>query len=396
MMNKTVKIALIVAAALICAGLVLGAVAYGLGARLEQGIGITIGPGTVTSGAPSGIQWNEKTQADGAYRVTDTVRSLDLGWTAGQVEIVIGDGNKILLQEHSDREITADYALRWGVKDKTLYVRYTEPGKVLENVPVKNLTVTIPRSLAEGMEELNMDGVSAAWNLSGITVEELELDSASGGLQAERMTVQDAALSAVSGDMELSGNLSGEIHAGTTSGCIRIETDTAAKKAACSTTSGTVNLCGTFDEVTCSSASGGFLAEGAADSVDVDAISGTVTLSGGFRDIHADTTSGNVFLELRDVAPEIDIGTTSADVLIRSEIAPVELNIDTTSGSVELAIPGGSSFTLDYDTTSGELKSDLPLTMKGNELYSGDGGAEYEISTTSGSLTIRPRTTEKD
>ena len=396
MMNKTIKIALIVAAALICAGLVLGAVAYGLGARLEQGIGITIGPGTVTSGAPSGIQWNENTQADGAYHVTDTVRSLDLGWAAGQVEIVIGDGNKILLQERSDREITADYALRWGVKDKTLYVRYTEPGKVVENVPVKDLTVTIPRSLAEGMEELRMDGVSASWTLSGITVDELKLDSASGGLQAENMTVQDTKLSAVSGDMELSGSLSGEIHAGTTSGCIRIETDTAAKKAGLSTTSGTVKLYGSFDEVTCSSTSGDFHAEGAADSVDVDAISGTVTLVGGYRDIDADTTSGTVSLDIRDVAPEIDAGTTSADVIIRSEIAPAELDIDTTSGSVELAIPAGSSFALDFDTTSGDLKSDLPLTMKGNELYSGNGGAEYEISTTSGSLKIRPLTTEKD
>ena len=395
-MNKTIKITLIVAAALICAGLVLGAVAYGLGARLEQGIGITIGPGTVTSGAPSGIQWNEKAQADGAYRVTDTVRSLDLGWTAGQVEIVIGDGNKILLQERSDREITADYALRWGVKDKTLYVRYTEPGRVLENVPVKDLTVTIPRSLAEGMEELNMDGVSAAWNLSGITVEELKLDSASGGLQAENMTVQNADLNAVSGGIELSGSLAGEICAGTTSGRIRIETDTDVKKAGLSTTSGTVNLYGSFGEVKFSSTSGDFHAEGAADSVDADAISGTISLTGSYRDIDADTTSGKVFLELRDVAPEIDIGTTSADVLICSEIAPVELDIDTTSGSVELAIPGGSSFTLDYDTTSGELKSDLPLTMKGTELYSGDGSAEYSVSTTSGSLTIRPRTTEKD
>ena len=357
---------------------------------------ITFGPGSVTSTAPDGIPWNEESEADGVYRITQPVQSIDLGWTAGQVEIVIGDGAEIRLEESSNGEITEKYALRCGVKDDTLYVRYTEPGKVLENVPVKDLTVTIPQSLAENMQELRMDGASAAWKLSSITAEKLEFGSTSGGLCAGEMTVLDADLNAVSGDIELSGSITGEVRAGTTSGLIRIENSTSAQKAALSTTSGTMRLYGAFDEVSFSSTSGDIYAEGTADTVDADAISGTITLTGSYRDINADTTSGTILLEIRDVAPELDAGTTSADVIIRSEIAPTELDIDTTSGGVELAIPGGSSFTLDFDTTSGDFKSDLPLTMKGSDLYSGDGSAEYSISTTSGSLKLRPLTTEKE
>lgn len=395
-MKKSVKIALIAAAALICAGLVLGVIAFALGARLDRGVEIAFSPTSVASSAPAGILWNKEFQTDGVYRITQPVQSMDLGWAAGQVEIVIGDGAEIRLEESSNGEITEKYALRCGIKDDTLYVRYTEPGKVLENVPVKDLTVTIPQSLAENMQELHMDGASAAWKLSGITAEKLEFDSASGGLCAGEMTVLDAGLSAVSGDIELSGSISGEVRAGTTSGLIRIENSASAQKAGLSTTSGTMRLYGAFDEVTFSSTSGDIYAEGAADTVDADAISGTITLTGSYRDINADTTSGTILLEIRDVAPEIDAGTTSADVIIRSEIAPTELDIDTTSGEVELAIPSGSSFTLDFDTISGDLKSDLPLTMKGTELYSGDGGAEYSVSTTSGSLKIRPLTTEKN
>lgn len=396
MMKKSVKIALIAAAALICAGLILGVIAFALGARLDRGMEISFGTGSVTSSAPAGISWNEESAADGVYRITESVRSLNLGWTAGQVEILIGDGDEICLEESSNGEITEKYALRCGVKDDTLYIRYTEPGKVLENVPVKDLTVTIPQSLADGMKELRMDGASAAWKLSGITAEKLEFDSASGGLHAGDMTVQDAGLNAVSGDIELTGSITGEVQAGTTSGAIRIENDASAQEASLSTTSGTMRLYGTFDEVRFSSTSGDIYAEGAADTVDADAISGTVTLTGSYRDINADTTSGTILLEIRDVAPELDAGTTSADVIIRSEIAPTELDIDTTSGGVELAIPADSSFTLDFDTTSGDLKSDLPLTMKGSDLYSGDGNAEYSISTTSGSLKIQPLTTEKE
>ena len=396
MMKQSVKIALIVAAALISAGLVLGVIAFALGARLDRGMEISFGPGSVTSSAPAGIPWNEEYEADGVYRITESVQSLDLGWAAGQVEIVIGDGDEIRLEECSTRTITEKYALRCGVKDNTLYVRYTEPGKVLENVPVKDLTVTIPQSLAENMQELRMDGASAAWKLGGITAERLEFDSASGGLYAGEMTVENADLNAVSGDIELFGSISGEVRAGTTSGAIRIENSASAQKAGLSTTSGTMKLYGTFDEVKFSSTSGDIYAEGAADTVDADAISGTITLAGGYRDIDADTTSGAVSLDIRDVAPEIDAGTTSADVIIRSEIAPTELDIDTTSGGVELAIPGGSSFTLDFDTISGDLRSDMPLTMKGSDLYSGDGSAEYSISTTSGSLKIQPLTTEKE
>lgn len=396
MMKKSVKIALIAAAALICAGLILGVIAFALGARLDRGMEINFGTGSVTSSAPAGISWNEESAADGVYRITESVRSLDLGWTAGRVEIVIGDGDEIRLEESSNGEITEKYALRCGVKDDTLYVRYTEPGKVLENVPVKDLTVTIPQSFAEDMKELRMDGASAAWKLGGITAEKLKFDSASGGLCAGEMTVLDADLNAVSGDVELTGSITGEVQAGTTSGAIRIENSASAQKAGLSTTSGTMRLYGTFDEVRFSSTSGDIYAEGTADTVDADAISGTVTLTGSYRDINADTTSGTILLEIWDVAPEIDAGTTSADVIIRSEIAPTELDIDTTSGGVELAIPSGSSFTLDFDTISGDLKSDLPLTMKGSDLYSGDGSAEYSISTTSGSLKIRPLTTEKE
>lgn len=396
MMKQSVKIALIVAAALICAGLVLGVIAFALGARLDRGMEISFGPGSVTSSAPAGIPWNEEYEADGVYRITESVQSLDLGWTAGQVEIVIGDGDEIRLEESSNGEITEKYALRCGVKDDTLYVRYTEPGKVLENVPVKDLIVTIPQSLADDMKELRMDGTSAAWKLSGITTEKLEFGSTSGGLCAGEMTVLDAGLSAVSGDIELSGSISGEVRAGTTSGLIRIENSASAQKAGLSTTSGTMRLYGTFAEVTFSSTSGDIDAEGAADTVDADAISGTITLTGSYRDIHADTTSGTILLEIRDVAPEIDAGTTSADIIIRAEIAPAELDVDTTSGSVELAIPADSSFTLDFDTISGDLRSDMPLTMKGSDLYSGDGSAEYSISTTSGSLKIQPLTTEKE
>ena len=71
-----------------------------------------------------------------------------------------------------------------------------------------------------------------------------------------------------------------------------------------------------------------------------------------------------------------------------------DINIDTISGDVELKLPKKSEFKLDFDSTSGDLKNDFPITVTGeadkHEIKGnvGNGNKTIKINTTSGNATI--------
>ncbi|MBZ9607716.1 DUF4097 domain-containing protein [Clostridium estertheticum] len=70
------------------------------------------------------------------------------------------------------------------------------------------------------------------------------------------------------------------------------------------------------------------------------------------------------------------------------------INIDTISGDVELKLPKKSEFKLDFDSTSGNLKNDFPITVTGeadkHEIKGtvGNGNKTIKINTTSGNSII--------
>ena len=63
--------------------------------------------------------------------------------------------------------------------------------------------------------------------------------------------------------------------------------------------------------------------------------------------------------------------------------------MSTVSGEVDVELPAGTGFTLDYSTVSGELEYDFPLTKsKDGKFVCGDGACRIEVGTTSGSLSV--------
>ena len=101
----------------------------------------------------------------------------------------------------------------------------------------------------------------------------------------------------------------------------------------------------------------------------VSSVSGNVELDGSFREVKAGSTSGEIDLMLRN--------------------APAAVEVSTVSGEVDVELPAGTGFTLDYSTVSGELECDFPLTKSVDGKYvCGDGACRMEIGTTSGSLSV--------
>jgi|GEM_PF-416073 len=373
-MNKTVKNALIIAGILALAGVLLFSAAFAFGARPEQlwndGLPelsfVTIG-GLGGSGYGD---WDNAYEADGVYEVlADGLDSLDIRWIAGTAEVVVYDGSEVVLAESPAAGITADSALRYGVEDGVLYVQYCARGKS-GNLPEKHLTVSLPRALAAGMRDFSFDASSASLSVSGLKAERFACGSTSGRLDAASITASAVHLDSSSGDIYFSGDYE-LLDAGSTSGRVSVESLGRATSTAIDTSSGGVSVSGRCGGLSIGTTSGAVAAAGAvtAEALEIDTSSGTISLYGSFAGIRAATTSGAVEL--------------------RSSVCPATLAVDTSSGDVALTLPPDSGFTLEYDTSSGELRCDFSVVMRGNRYVSGDGSAAFSVDTTSGNLSMK-------
>ena len=143
----------------------------------------------------------------------------------------------------------------------------------------------------------------------------------------------------------------------------------------------------TAAELDIETVSGGVYARGGFGELDFSTVSGDMTLETNetFR-LNAETTSGSAYLS--GTFGELDFSTVSGDMTLETN-ETFRLDAETTSGSVCLRLPDTMGLTLDFASTSGEIRSqkmDHPFAGKKGRLTLGDGASFAEISTTSGCL----------
>ena len=290
-MKKSVKITLLVAAVLVGLGLCIAVVGVLMGGRISD----------LRNTYYDGREWHHGDALDGSYtggeiRVpAEDITALDIDWVAGDVKIMVTDGEEIVVTEHADRGIPAEYALCVEA-DNTLRIRYSNDVWGID-MPEKDLTVLLPRTVAENLTAVDLSGVSANFAVGKLTVRDaFSFDTTSGKLEMQSMNAPQAKAT-------------------------------------------------------------------------VSSVSGNVELDGSFREVKAGSTSGEIDLMLRN--------------------APAAVEVSTVSGEVDVELPAGTGFTLDYSTVSGELECDFPLTKSVDGKYvCGDGACRIEVGTTSGSLSV--------
>ena len=290
-MKKSVKITLIVAAVLVGLGLCIAVVGALMGGRISD----------LRNTYYDGREWHHGDALDGSYtggeiRVpAEDITALSIDWVAGDVKIMVTDGEEIVVTEHADRGIPAEYALLLEA-DNTLRIRYSNDVWGID-MPEKDLTVLLPRTVAENLTAVDLSGVSADFAVDKLTVRDsFSFDTTSGKLKTEVLTATGA-------------------------------------------------------------------------KADVNSVSGDIELDGSFREVKAGSTSGEIDLMLRN--------------------APAAVEVSTVSGEVDVELPAGTGFTLDYSTVSGELECDFPLTKSvDGKFVCGDGACRIEVGTTSGSLSV--------
>ena len=193
-MKTWMKWLLIAAGCLAAAGLLLGGLGWFLGAGL-------------TGAAPAAeeISHAGPVQAQDRYAISpEGIRSLEVEWVSGRILVEPHDGDQILLEERSSGEIREKDRLEFAVDGDTLEIRYWKDHRFrfdFGDFGGKELRILVPRSLAEGLEEISIENVSSDIHLSGLTAGELEVETVSGEVTGLDLTLGQVELESVSGDL---------------------------------------------------------------------------------------------------------------------------------------------------------------------------------------------------
>ena len=348
-MNKFLKVILILSAVFVSIGILLIGIGILTGASLNDSV--SAGRLSITAEdiipaqyikeywehpAPPAEGEAFSSVVEPASAVTDSsggVRSIYIDWSSGSIHFVIFDGDKIGVAESAAVTISENHRMVTSVVGSEMHIKDFESVVSFGSLPSKELTVFIPASYASQMQTIKIDSASADCTISGITADKLIFDAASGRLEAADMVLNHMSVHTVSGNVTVSGSISAF---------------------GCESTSGDISVTQT----------------GATCEAEAESTSGNISLTGNYSKVDADSTSGKVE--------------------VSSAAALRELEIETTSGDVVLNLPAESSFELEIDMGSGSFNSELPLSKRGDFYTLGSGGPEFEVSTTSGDLTINP------
>ena len=234
--------------------------------------------------------------------------------------------------------------------------------------------MTVPQGAS--VEIKTVSGDSLVDNIGGF----LEVKSVSGNLKIH--TVGNGVVAhSVSGDISLT-DIIGDTYVETTSGKIDI-----------------VNLRGSLEA---ESVSGDIEVAGYSDArrIRFETISGSIALrskdkSVGRYSIAGKSVSGDIELIDFAGAREVELETLSGDILMRGRLMPNgRYHLDSHSGRVQLALPQDSDVNLRAKSKSGTIESAFETKLNGIfdrekvDITVGKGGADLEISTFSGNISI--------
>ena len=187
---------------------------------------------------------------------------------------------------------------------------------------------------------------------SGITFSSLTLD-----IELPEEYAKNISVNSVSGELnfDCENESFEDVKLGTTSGRIKFNTIKSVSNLKVNSVSGSIT---------------GMLLDG---SLDANSTSGSINIGGLASNADVHTVSGRIELGVEEYA-DIDAGTTS--------------------GSVVITLENEGDFFVDFGSVSGSFKSDIPMTVENQKksgfegYYGSKNGAEFKVSTVSGSLKI--------
>ncbi len=175
--------------------------------------------------------------AGNASLSAERIREIEIGWISGSVTVESYDGDQVILSENEQPEEAMK--LHWWLDGKTLRVEYCAEGSH-KGAAEKELRVQVPKSLADDLEELSVDVVSAQVQISGLELRKLALDSVSGNFTVQA-DCRELETDTVSGGLQFTG-AAWDVSLDTTSGSFNLSLSGTPDELSFDSTLGGLNL----------------------------------------------------------------------------------------------------------------------------------------------------------
>lgn len=268
----------------------------------------------------------------------DSLRSLDIDWVSGEVSVIPGSRDEVVITEYAGRALKDGEKLKLTASGSTLKIEWRRSKNLLSlfrSSSAKHLVVEVPQSLLDRLQDLHCEGTSADLLIQDLTCAALDLETISGGIRCEGLTAETADLEVTSGSVFLAG-------------CDFQGIDL-------STVSGSSEL--------------------------VDITAATICYSGVSGDLRFQGSLSKTW-KAESVSGHLTAITTAA---------PDTLNLETVSGDIAVTFPEPSGFTASFESVSGSFDCAFPVTglsgKSGNAAF-GDGSRDYQFATISGDIEL--------
>ena len=120
-----------------------------------------------------------------------SVKNLSVKWASGAVNIdVVDEGDAIELVETAPRGMTKAQQMRWSVNGDTLSIDYGTWFSCFA-LGRKDLQVRIPKSCAQNLGAVEIDGASGDYDVNGLGCETLKLKLASGDVDGQNLQADE-------------------------------------------------------------------------------------------------------------------------------------------------------------------------------------------------------------
>jgi DUF4097 and DUF4098 domain-containing protein YvlB len=292
---------------------------------------------------------------DRSYNVTGHTR-MDIGTASGDITITGSADGKV----HVHGDIKASGSGQQDAQKRLADIEANPPveqtseglriGRDAMHLHDASITYTI-----EAPPDTEVSGTSASGSLTVRGIKgPVKLQSASGSVHA-----QD-----IQGEAQLASN-SGAVTAANMGAVVRASSD-----------SGDVSVNDAKGDVRAKDESGNIHISGPGSRVEAENTSGNVDVQGATSDAKAHSVSGNVAVR----------GNPSANSY---------WDLKTISGNAAIGVASGSNFHLLAESTSGEIRADIPIMIEEQGKHSlraqiGSGGGRVEVHTVTGEIHLAP------
>ena len=138
----------------------------------------------------------------GDQEYTEAIDSIDVDWITGSIKISAYDGESVKVSEALS-ENDEKYQLRSKVEDGVLIIKFLKSGVNVNKINFsKELTIEVPRDMANGLRDLTVNSVSSDLTVEDITSDGVRIAQVSGNTEL-RGDFENIDVETVSGDTEI-------------------------------------------------------------------------------------------------------------------------------------------------------------------------------------------------